>query len=396
MGRNLGTIRYVLEGFQRPQDAVPSVLIAGTNGKGSTAAMVDAIVRAAGYRTGLFHSPALGPDHEHIHVNGRPIGAEAFAERFLRVDDDSLTWFEALTATAFLSFAEEQVDLAVVEVGMGGTSDCTNVIAAPRVSAIVSIAMDHAQYLGRDAAAVARNKCGIFRPGQPALLGPVSPEVEAVVTQEAQRTGAELLRSEWNVIHRPLDLGQRLTLSLADGPLDLTLPLAGRHQAENAAVAVRIVEVLAHSTLPGIDRQAIVHGLEHCRWPARLEWIQARRPVLLDAAHNPAAISALVGYVESRGLAPTELIFGAFQDKDCRAMLRALEPIVGRLTLTSTGHHRSAPATRLAELCPRLDSITVEPCLSQALTRALNQGTGPLCITGSLELVGKARELLMS
>ena len=401
MGTGLAAVREALAACGRPQDAVPAVLIGGTNGKGSTAAMLESIVRRAGYRTGLFHSPALGDTHEHVWVDGRTIDEAAFARRFLRADAAGpLSWFEAVTAAAFLTFAEEGVDLAIVEVGMGGARDCTNVIAEPRISAIATVDLDHAEHLGSTLEAVAREKSGIFRPGRPACLGWTAPEAEQTIRREAGRIGARLERCADRDFEVLESLRDAVTFRFAARPgraETLTVPMAGAHQARNAALAVLLARKLADEGFPALDDDAVDQGLRRCRWPGRLEQIEGfARPVLLDVAHNPAAARVLADYLAALE-APVDLVFGAFRDKDAESMLRLLRPTTERVWLTATEHPRARPAAELAELWRSLDPGA--PCRigspSEVLDAALGASSSPLCVTGSADLVGRVRQLLL-
>ncbi len=410
MGRDRRAITEALDRLGRPQDTTRTILVAGTNGKGSTAAMIESMVRAAGYRTGFFQSPALGPDQDHILVNGRAIDRECYLEAFFRADRaGELTWFECLTAAAFLTFAAERVDLAVIEVGMGGAHDCTNVMRSTLSSVLVTVDLDHTEHLGPDLSAITREKCGVFRRGRPAHLGFLAPEVEAAARRHARHVGAEPTSCAERLIpveiQRLPDGGQSMTLSCPQpdraGPchgLSVKLPLAGRHQAQNAALAALVCQDVADRYFPRIDREAIHRGLELCRWPGRLEWIHGERPALLDAAHNPAAALALAHYLESRSSGPVDMIFGAFTDKDSIRVLDILRPWIGRLVVTTSGHSRSTAPSLLAQQWRDIGSAQpaiVADSPAHALEIATALGAGPICVTGSVDLVGKVRELLL-
>lgn len=414
MGNSRQAILEALDRLGRPQDAVSSMLIAGTNGKGSTGAMIESVTRTADYRTGFFQSPALGPDQEHIQVNGRAIDRRSYLGAFFRADQaGQLTWFECLTAAAFLTFAEERVDLAVIEVGMGGARDCTNVMQSTLASVLVTVDLDHTAHLGSDLLQITREKCGVFRAGRPAYLGFLKPEVEAAARRHARHIGAEpiscaehLLPSESTEEPRELQGGeQAVRLQRPQtGPesichdLTVKLPLAGRHQARNAALAALICQDLADPHFPRIDREAIRRGLEGCRWPGRLEWLHGHRPILLDAAHNPAAAQVLAEYLDACALGPFDLIFGAFGDKDSARILEALRPRVDPLIVTTSGHRRSAAPQELAQQWRDVGSdqpAIIADSLDYALETAADLGAGPLCITGSVDLVAKARDLLV-
>ena len=412
MGADRRAITEALGRLGSPQDSVACVLIGGTNGKGSTAAMIESIARAAGYRTGFFHSPALGPDQDHIQIGGRAIGRQSFIEAFFEADQaGQLTWFESLTAAAFLTFAAEQVDLAVIEVGMGGARDCTNVMTAPLASALVSVDVDHTSHLGIDLHKITREKCGIFRAERPAYLGFLKPEFEASARRQAQRIGAlpiscrdRLLPVETHEIRPGL---QSLTLRdpRPDGTdfchdLTIELPLAGLHQAHNAALATLVAQGLAVESFGGINRAAVRQGLESCHWPGRLEWIPGHgRPILLDAAHNPAAVAALANYLDAFPPRSVDLIFAAFEDKDSAQMLKILGPWIRRLIVTTSGHGRSTTPQTLAvqwRLIAPGKAAMVAESMDHALEIANELGDGLLCITGSVDLVGKIRGQLVN
>lgn len=411
MGTSLDSIRALLRALDEPQDRVPSVLVAGTNGKGSTCAMLASMLRAADYRVGLFHSPSLGEDREQIRVDDEAPSFDDFERHLHRIAEtaegigaDRLTYFEALTAVAFTVFAERTPDLAIVEVGMGGARDCTNVVSRPLASALVSVGLDHRQFLGDSLAEIATEKAGIFRAERPAILGLLEPSAEAAARRVARRVGAQVQSVSQRILAAEArSLGpdrQQLFVRTALRDYRSTLGLAGAHQAENARVAILLAEALAESGFERLDGPAIEHGLESCRWPGRLEWIDnpAGRPkILLDAAHNPDGARALASYLRSQSLRP-DLLFGVFRDKEIVPIFEILEPLVGRVWLTQTEHSRSMPADELDALldCQRGRPV---PELEQALREALNpppNGEQPLLlVAGSVDLVARARARLL-
>ena len=343
----LDSIRALLARLGNPQQAFRSIHIAGTNGKGSVTAMVDAALRAAGHRSARFTSPHLIDLSERFVIDGRPVGRDDMrraADDIRRaiesaVADGTLaaapTFFEATTAMAFDLFRRAQVEFAVVEVGLGGRLDSTNVID-PVVTAITSIDFDHQRYLGDTLAAIAGEKAGIIKPGVPVIVGEVAPEAMAVIAATARSRGAELIRSD--------------AAARDYGPI--ALGLAGAHQAANAQVAMRVLEALERRGV-AIGRDAIVDGLTHVAWPGRLD--RRRLPggahVLLDAAHNPAGAAALASYLRTlRDEDPVKpaLVFGAMRDKDVGGMLTLLLPEVDRVFVTRPSNPRAADPDELA------------------------------------------------
>lgn len=392
MGLSTEPLKAALSRLGSPQNRVPSVLIGGTNGKGSTAVMVESVARAAGLRTGLFHSPAPA-DHEHVHLDGRPVDRSLFIEHFLAADGaGDLSWFEAVTGSAFGIFAAQQVDLAIVEVGLGGRRDCTNTIDLPQVSAVVSVDRDHQDVLGSDLLSIAREKAGIFRPRRPAVIGPVAPDVESVLREEAERVGADLIAS-----FPAAATDNTARLRFRETELDIELPLAGAHQIRNATVALSILEALEAGGLLHLSESDLRRGLSCCRWPGRLEWIQCSRPVLLDGAHNPAAVRTVVSYLQQGGHTPVDVLFGVFADKDVDSMLHELGPVVRRFVATATEHPRAMSPTQVAERRQRIggnDADAIGPW-NEALNDLLKQDADrPLLVVGSLDLVARVRQAL--
>ena len=387
MGLSVEPLRSALTRLGSPQDQAPSVLIGGTNGKGSTAAMVESVARASGLRTGLFHSPAREA-HEHVHLDGTPVEARLFAEHFLAADGaGDLSWFEAVTAAAFGIFAASDIDLAIVEVGLGGRRDCTNTIAMPEASAVVSVDLDHQDVLGGDLVTIAREKAGIFRRGRPAIVGVVAPEVARALREEAENIGADL---------RPAGRADRRWSS---GALGLELSLEGEHQRHNAEVALAILEALDERSVLRPKENELRRGFASCRWPGRLEWIRERRPVLLDGAHNPAAIRVLVDYWRRRNDGPIDVLFGVFADKDVESMLQLLAPAVRRFFPTATDHPRAMPTSSLSDFWQRTTGTVAETPRpwDEALNMLSARDTDrPLLVTGSLDLVARVRGVLLN
>jgi dihydrofolate synthase/folylpolyglutamate synthase len=385
----LDNIRAIVARLGHPERSFRSVHVAGTNGKGSVTAMVDAGVRAAGYRAARYTSPHLMALNERFVIDGRPVADAAMISAISDVRtavegllaDGGLevqpTFFEVTTAVAFELFRRASVELAVIEVGLGGRLDATNVIT-PEATAITSIAFDHQLYLGSSLGSIAREKAGIIKPGVPLVLGELDPEAAVVIEEIARANGAAIFRTAAADLH-----GERVGLP-------------GEHQRRNAAVAVRLLEVLNGRGI-AVTQDAIHAALTDASWPGRLDLrrLPDGRELLLDAAHNPAGAAALAAYLRSQAGPPLPLVFAAMRDKDVAGMFRALLPVVHSLTLTRAANARSADPTELARtaraLAPAL-SIEVEPSLADALDtawRAAALSPGPrIVVAGSIFLLG--------
>lgn len=404
MKLGLAAIDAVCERLGRPERRVPSVLVAGTNGKGSTAATLAAIADAAGLRAGLYTSPHLEAVTERIRVGPADITPEALdaelADVFAAADRAPavpLTYFEAVTAAGFTAFARAGLDLAVLEVGLGGRFDATNV--APAVlSVVTSISIDHVEDLGGTIAAIAFEKAGVFRGGRPALVTSRLPEALAVFAEAAARTGAVLHRlADETAISEPLasPSGTRFDLATPVGRYALATPLAGAHQVENAAAAVRAAELLAPDFRIGAE--AMARGVAGVRWPGRLERFTFRgRPVLVDGCHNAGGAEAIARFITEAGLRP-DLVFGAMADKDLESMGAALRPVVGRIRLVPAASARAAsPEELLRRFAAHAPAARTAAGLAAALDELAGDPAGaePIIIAGSLYLVGEARALL--
>jgi dihydrofolate synthase/folylpolyglutamate synthase len=395
--------RVLLAALGEPQRRFPAVLVAGTNGKGSTSALLAAMARAAGYRTGLYTSPHLEHVEERLQIDGRPIEPGPFAGLLAdlvglaeRETGSPPTYFEAVTLAAFVWFAQERVDLAVVEVGLGGRLDATN-LCDPILSLITPIGFDHQEYLGDTLAAIAREKAGILRPSRPALAWIEEPEAAASVRQAAVELGADLHFASQQVGIEGIDFegwtGQRVRLATPRRRYDLRLALLGEHQAKNLGLAVRAAETLAELGFERIDPQAIAVAAAACRWPGRLESIELPdgRRVLLDAAHNPAGAAVLARFLDQIGT-PVDLLFGVLADKDYAEMIAVLAPRARRVVLTTPASPRAKSPEELAPLFG--EGAIVEPDPAQALERALALGGKVLVVCGSIFLVGEIRKKL--
>ncbi|MGH9785637.1 MAG: bifunctional folylpolyglutamate synthase/dihydrofolate synthase [Terriglobia bacterium] len=405
----LENITGLLEDLGRPQDAYPSVLIGGTNGKGSTAAMLESIARAAGLRSALYTSPHLVEINERIQVRGRTIPPEQFADLFtsLRERIERLiasgrlqfhpTYFECLTAMGFEYFRREACELAVLEVGMGGRLDATNT-ATPRVAVLTQIDFDHERFLGNTIRAIAAEKAGIIKPGGVVVSAASHPEAAAVIRVRAAEQGARLVETwrEYSAgeLSSPASETGRYSLqaSHADGfRLAVELGLRGRHQVENALAAIATARELARMGFPIADEH-IRSGLAAARWPGRLELFHDGPLVFLDGAHNPAGARALARFWEENF--PDRrvvLIYGAMRDKAVPEIAEILFPKAAAVVLTRPEQFRAAAPETVRDLAGHLNSnIVIEPdpeaALGAALAAALPRDV--IFVTGSLFLVG--------
>jgi dihydrofolate synthase/folylpolyglutamate synthase len=372
-------VRAACAALDHPERRFASLHIAGTNGKGSVAAMVEAMARAAGLRVGLYTSPHLVRFAERIQIGGEPVSDDRLLATLEGVLDrfPELTFFETATVTAFAIFAESKIELAVVEVGLGGRLDATNVLEAPRATAITRIALDHTDYLGSDIASIAREKAGILKRGVPVVVGPLDPVSLAEVRALAETVGAPIR----------LTVGDDgLTSFVARHPPGL----AGAHQVENAKIAVALAEELA------LPPDAIARGLERARWPGRLETISTPDgAVLLDAAHNPDGAHALAAALAEHACDPARLalVFGTMADKDAAAMLTILAPRARlRFYVAPEGRRATDPAGLVLHQ-PGVVASTVAEALARA--RAAVGRDGFIVVTGSIFLVGAARSHLL-
>jgi len=407
----LGFVRFLGE----PQRRFRSVHVAGTNGKGSVAAMLHAIAGASGLHAGLNTSPHLVRPEERIRLGDDDIDPARFRSLIARLRDEAgralaegavprhPSFFEMMTAAAFVAFAEDRVDLAVVETGLGGRLDATNVLR-PELAVITSIARDHTRTLGRTLREIAREKAGIVKPGVPVLVGLVPRRVEDVFREVARERGAPLhvARDEVRLSLRP-DGSFTVTTPRRRYP-GLRVALPGRHQARNAALAVRAAELLGERGVPIDDPDAIRRGLAAVRWPGRLQRVAGDPPVLLDAAHNVAGVRALAAALAAEDRRATEearprvLLFAATGGRDGGRMIALLAPAVREVVVTHPGVPQgNAPEEVAAEAERRLRAsgsdvpLAVEPDPARALERARTRARvlgGEVLVAGSLYLVG--------
>jgi dihydrofolate synthase/folylpolyglutamate synthase len=402
----LENITELLEDLGRPQDTWPSVLVGGTNGKGSTAAMLETVARAAGLRTGLYTSPHLVEINERIQSHGRAIPPEEFGALFtgLRERIERLlaegklrfhpTFFECLTAMGCEYFRQQGCEIAVLEVGMGGRLDATNT-GTPRVAVITQVDLDHERFLGSTIGAIAAEKAGIIKRGGVVVTTASHPEAAAVIRAKAEERGARLVETwrEYSA-ENVLNTGGRYSFEVAhaDGfRLRVELGLRGRHQVENALAAVAAARELARQGFP-IRDEHIREGLATARWPGRLEAIREEPLVLLDGAHNPAGARALARFLdECLTGRRVVLVYGAMRDKAVPEIAEILFPRAERVVLTRPEQFRTAAPETVRELAAHLNpNIVVEPEPEAALARALAAASPDdvILVTGSLFLVG--------
>ena len=400
-----------------PQLAYPAVHVAGTNGKTSTARMVDALLRALSLRTGRYTSPHLESITERISLDGEPISPEKFvatydevAPFFDLVDaqfDVRLSFFEAMTGMAFAAFAEAPVDVAVVEVGMGGRLDATNIVHAP-VSVITPVDLDHMNYLGDTIAEIAGEKAGIIKPDQTVVIAQQHADAAEVLIRKAAEVGATIAREglEFGVVSRTNAVGgQSVSLrGLHVGYDEIFLPLYGSYQASNAACALAAVEALAGGKGP-LDADLVRAGFADVRSPGRLEVVRSSPTILVDATHNPAGARATVeALADAFAFRQLVGVIAVLADKDAVGILEVFEPFLAHVVVTQNSSPRSMPADDLAALAVDVfgaDRVDVAVRLDEAIDIAVERaeedadfGGAGVLVTGSVVTAGEARTLL--
>ncbi|GAA1795875.1 folylpolyglutamate synthase/dihydrofolate synthase family protein [Planosporangium flavigriseum] len=418
---DLGRIEGLLEMLGDPQRAYPSIHITGTNGKTSTARMIDSLLRAHGLRTGRYTSPHLRTVRERISIEAEPIDEERFVNVYDEVapvakllDEragESLTYFDMTTAMAYAAFADAPVDVAVIEVGLGGVDDSTNVIQAG-VCVITPIGLDHQEWLGDTIEDIALAKVGIVHKGATLITANQSEEAIRPILEHCAQVDATVARegSEFGVIGRELAVGgQLLTLQGLSGVYDeVYLPLHGAHQAQNAAVALAAVEAfLGAGADKALDPETVRAGFAAATSPGRLERVRTSPTILLDAAHNPHGMAATVTALEDEfHFRRLVAVVGTLADKDAHGILELLEPVVDSIVVTRNTSPRAMPAAALGRIATEIfgeDRVRVEPALPDAIEAAVTlaeedldaevSGVGVL-ITGSVFTVADARGLL--
>ena len=387
----LANTETLLAALGNPHKHFPAVQIAGTNGKGSTAVILDSICREAAIRTGLFTSPHLISITERISIDGEQVSEADFARFTARVKETAEelvrhgqletlpTFFEQVTAIALLAFREAKVDLAILETGLGGRLDSTTAAGA-EIVAITSIAMDHEEYLGHTLAEIAAEKAAVIRPGVVAIIAPQAEEVLDVIVRQCEAAGVEPRFVEPSR-HENLSIGLR-----------------GRHQIANAATAIALAEALREKG-SAIPRAAIIKGVETARHPGRLELWAGPPRILFDGAHNPEAARALRDYLDEFVTQPITMIFGAMRDKALAEMAAVLFPVVDQLILTELDNPRAASLEVLKLAVPGdfdLQRIHQASSADEAvrIAKELTPASGLICVTGSLYLVGALQQAL--
>ncbi len=371
----LDRMRAVCDALGNPERRLRFAHVAGTNGKGSVCAMIEAGLRASGLRrTGLFTSPHLISPTERICIDGVPVSEEAFAGAFAQVHhavesfDDHPTYFETVTAMALLLFADAECGFVVFEVGLGGRLDATNVVA-PAICAITPVSFDHQSYLGNSLSEIAREKAGILKRGVPAVIAPQVPEAMAIIQQQAEAQGA------------PLHFAAGEELGYAPA-------LLGDHQITNAKTARAVLRLL------GTGDDAIREGITGTSWPGRLERVREQPEIFLDGAHNQAGAAALADFIREYGAGrKVWLVFGVMRDKQIEPIAQSLFPLADELILTAPGMDRAMPPDEIPAPSSRRIAATTADALRVIKAEAAPRDL--VFITGSLFLVGEARALLV-
>jgi len=420
----LEEMRTLVEALGRPERRFRSVLIAGTNGKGSTSATLASILRCAGYHCGLYTSPHLVRVNERIQIDGSPISDDDFARHYFRVDDCARrlvddgqlpghpSFFEMLTALAFEAFAEAAVDIVVLEVGMGGRLDATNVVE-PMLSVITDISLDHMEWLGNTITEIAREKAGILRPGGVMVTLPQHPQANQAIGEVAVNLDVRGVNAAEFVPvpgtdsgHRSLEMRNRYELTVMGKHIEVDSPLAGAHQQRNIALAIATAIELRNQNGYNITPKQIEEGIRDTRWPGRLERFSAPglADVLVDVAHNPAGVwalrSALSSLEDAGGRAQERtLIFGCMKDKAIDEMAQILFPLFNRVIAVPVASPRSATAEDLLQAAAK----TGVPAVATADGTEALEGAwaetptdGLVVIAGSVYLIGEVRPLLTS
>jgi dihydrofolate synthase/folylpolyglutamate synthase len=397
----LSTITRLLRGLGNPHEQFASIHVAGTNGKGSIAAFLSSVLMCAGYKVGLYTSPHLVRFNERIQINGQAISDEDVAKvleavRRVYTQGDPPTFFECATAMALHHFALAGVDWAVLETGMGGRYDATNIVPS-QACVISNISLEHQAYLGNTLAAIAREKAGIIKQGAGVVTGTRQKNALAVIENVAKEKGAALYRLGKEIRVRK-NKEQGFTYSSVHRRLaGVKLGMAGEHQITNAALALGVVDLLLQEGL-SISDQAIYSGIAETRWPGRLEIVSKKPFILLDGAHNPAATRALKRFLEDAfHVERLVMIVGILTDKAWKPMLRELASVADTVILTRPQYERAADPHKLAAFMRNLSrDIVVEPHLPDAVSLALDVvgEDGAVCITGSLYTVGDAKAYL--
>jgi dihydrofolate synthase/folylpolyglutamate synthase len=401
-------IRTLLDRLGHPESAYPSVLVGGTNGKGSVAAMMEAVLAASGRTAGLYTSPHLVRPGERVRIAGRDL-TDADLGRHLEtvrlatesaLSDGALaahpSFFEVMTAAGLVAFREAGIDAAILEVGLGGRLDATNAVEA-ELSVIVTVDLDHTDRLGATIAKIAAEKAGIVKKGRALVTGVRAEEALPVLRRAAREAVATMIEAH-DAARVEREPDGRFAVETATARYDgLSLPLPGRHQIENARVAIVAVEELGRALGVRFPPDVVRRGLLAVRWPGRIQWIAGSPPVLLDGAHNPASAAALADYLRDRGGEAPVLLFGAMANKDARGILAPLAPLVRAAVVTRPPVDRAADpgdVARAAADLPVAVETVADPAVALARARALAPSGSFVLVAGSLYLVGAILGLL--
>lgn len=408
----LGNIRTLLGSLGGPHHEYPSLIVAGTNGKGSVAAMLARILSGHGFRTGLYTSPHLVRIEERIRIGERLItpGELCRGLAVIRKNVDELlasgrltdppTYFEVITALALTYFRDSRVDFAVLEVGMGGRFDATNAVT-PLVSVITTISKDHQKYLGRSLGKIAFEKAGIIKKGVPVVCGVRRGTAFRLIRRRARELGApfvEVFGPATSFVLLSSRRGFRFRYDSGSATYSFAPSLQGVHQGENAAVAIRVAEVLGTVWKP-LEKRILVEGIERTQWEGRLEWVSGKPPVILDGAHNPEGAASLGAYISDVLREPIVLVFDVMKDKDIRRIADILFPLARKVILTQVPMPRAASPEEVLSFCRKhAGKIALEPDVGKAFRQALAEAGArtPVVVAGSLFLVGEVKKLLKS
>ncbi len=398
---SLGRIEVLLAALGSPQKSGPRFIhVAGTNGKGSTCAMMASALRISGLRTGLYTSPHLIDPRERIQIDGELIAEQAWceafeavhaaAERLLALEqiDAHPSFFETVTAMAFVAFRTASVEVVVLETGLGGRLDATNVVD-PEIAVITPIDFDHEAFLGSSIELIAAEKAGILKPGHPAVFAAQRPEAFSVLERRALELDIPVtLSSLWRVEDLHVErFGSRFTLA-ADEEIPIICPLAGEHQVENARTAVAALKIF------GLSAAAITEGIERARWPGRLERVHSNPDIILDGAHNPAGARALASYIERFFPSePVRIVYGAMRDKAVDEVIGTLFPLAAEVILTAPDQPRALNPESLAAVSDHRN-MRVAATIADALRMSFDKPMTTF-VTGSLFLVGETRAALV-
>lgn len=419
---NLDRMTRLMHLLGDPQKSYPIVHVAGTKGKGSTAAMIESVCQTAGYRTGFYISPHLHDFSERIQVNRIPITHSDLVALLDEIKSaitqvERITTFEISTALGFLYFARQKVDIAVVEVGLGGRLDATNIIT-PIVSVITSLSMDHMNILGNTLSKIAREKAGIIKPGVTVVLSSQKEETRDVVVDVAHECGSKLVQVGKDILVKPVEHsldGQSFQLWQTDEqekmdafvagdeqnwePVTIRIPLLGRHQVQNAATAYAVIQVMRDSGFE-ISNSAILSGFASVNWEGRFEIISQQPLVILDSAHNRDSAAklrtALDDYLPSKEVI---LVFGASEDKDVRGMLTELQPNLKLVVATQSEHPRAMPAGEIADMCHNLgiEAVPIVPVADAvAFAESKVQAHQVIVVAGSIFLAAAGKEIWLA